>query len=407
MNKAQTGIQAGQWTMADLLLGAVSAALIPILLVRTIDLVPSYTSVSLAGVVVLYVFCFHRLRHLVALASLTLFYTVVVHALMASASLWFLPVPMSGVAAVSLIAFHWAVARGAKRGEIGRMGILVVAVLAFLVLRPLALHVLMRPVNVLQRTYDGILLNWDHSLGIDAGFLLGRVVFGHRWLTLTCLGFYYALPCCLFVCLTNHLRSPWRFLAKIALAPVLAFGCYLLLPAAGPIYAFPNFPWALPALAKQFVYVPADSARNCVPSMHFAWAILLFTNSRGWQRAIAAVFLFFTFLSTLGLGEHYLFDLILALPLCSLTEAILQRRYQRCAISAALILAPIMAARMFLTPPDLLAGWAWAILTVSVPVALYFDGLVFVGQVREAPAAAGAGHFELRQPEPEPQASEW
>ena len=60
-----------------------------------------------------------------------------------------------------------------------------------------------------------------------------------------------------------------------------------------------------------------DVPRNCMPSLHTAWALLLWWHSR-WLRPelrIAAGFwLGFTILATLGFGAHYAFDVIVAFP---------------------------------------------------------------------------------------------
>ncbi len=62
-----------------------------------------------------------------------------------------------------------------------------------------------------------------------------------------------------------------------------------------------------------------------MPSLHMAWALLVWWYSRGlswWERSIALLFLVFTLLATLGTGEHYLIDLIVAFPFALLIESI-------------------------------------------------------------------------------------
>ena len=64
--------------------------------------------------------------------------------------------------------------------------------------------------------------------------------------------------------------------------------------------------------------------RNAVPSLHVTWAALALLACRG-RSALAcglmAVFLAFTILATLGLGEHYLIDLIVAAPFLLVVRA--------------------------------------------------------------------------------------
>jgi hypothetical protein len=56
-----------------------------------------------------------------------------------------------------------------------------------------------------------------------------------------------------------------------------------------------------------------------------AWVLLVWWYSRGlsrWERAIAFAFLVFTALATLGTGEHYFVDLVVAFPFAVLMKAL-------------------------------------------------------------------------------------
>jgi hypothetical protein len=56
-----------------------------------------------------------------------------------------------------------------------------------------------------------------------------------------------------------------------------------------------------------------------------AWVLLVWWYARGlswWERAIAFAFLFFTVLATMGTGEHYFVDLIVAFPFALGMEAL-------------------------------------------------------------------------------------
>ncbi len=62
-----------------------------------------------------------------------------------------------------------------------------------------------------------------------------------------------------------------------------------------------------------------------MPSLHMAWAVLLWWYARGlswWTRVIALAFVVFTILSTLGLGEHYFVDLVVAFPFALMIRAL-------------------------------------------------------------------------------------
>src|SRR5438552_15151669 len=65
-------------------------------------------------------------------------------------------------------------------------------------------------------------------------------------------------------------------------------------------------------------------APNAMPSLHMAWVLLVWWYSRGlswWERGVAFAFLVFTVLATLGTGEHFLVDLVVAFPFAVLVEA--------------------------------------------------------------------------------------
>ena len=117
--------------------------------------------------------------------------------------------------------------------------------------------------------------------------------------------------------------QPFSIIAFQAASALLsALLLYHLYPVAGPAYAFgAAFPAALPAGPELDAIrsLVTRGARNGVPSMHFAWALALWLSSRAlgvpWVRALFAAWLGLTVLSTLALGEHYLVDLVVAVPL--------------------------------------------------------------------------------------------
>ena len=173
------------------------------------------------------------------------------------------------------------------------------------------------------RTWDSFLLAFDGALGFQPSFLLGRFVLeNHRawdWTTVI----YYALPfsgAMLYGAHRARPRQPVAILGLLLSFVILGFAQYGVCPAVGPAHAFRAlYPWRSPALreiALQSMAVGRDP-RNCMPSLHFGAALLVWWNSRiwpSWGRALAGLFLLVTGFSTLALGEHYLIDLVVVFP---------------------------------------------------------------------------------------------
>ena len=61
-----------------------------------------------------------------------------------------------------------------------------------------------------------------------------------------------------------------------------------------------------------------------MPSLHFAWAVLLYRSTAGVRSSIrrtAFAFVIMTFVATIGSGEHFVFDLIADAPFIVALEA--------------------------------------------------------------------------------------
>jgi hypothetical protein len=60
--------------------------------------------------------------------------------------------------------------------------------------------------------------------------------------------------------------------------------------------------------------------------MHFGWALLAAWNVRGRRLKVAAwIFTGLTAFATIGIGEHYFIDLIVAVPFCWAVQWIAER----------------------------------------------------------------------------------
>ncbi len=184
------------------------------------------------------------------------------------------------------------------------------------------------------KTFDLYLYSFDSSLRVPISFLVGQAFW--RWPSLwwTCFIFYTALPLPLALVYAAHLRHARRNALAVMIAFLvtgpLGVMFYNMLPACGPIHLFGGaFPWhpLVAADARRLRVVPIllKGARNAIPSLHMTWVLLVWWNSRGlprWVRAIALAFVWFTVLATLGTGEHYLVDLVVAFPFSLMVQAL-------------------------------------------------------------------------------------
>lgn len=113
---------------------------------------------------------------------------------------------------------------------------------------------------------------------------------------------------------------------------------YILFPVVGPMFAFGSdgqgfqvgnyWPTLVPFDATPSeIGFDADTPRNCMPSLHTAWALSLFIHSRRgpwWLRLGGTAWLVCTLAATLGFGYHYGVDLVAGVVLCLTLEAILR-----------------------------------------------------------------------------------
>jgi len=178
--------------------------------------------------------------------------------------------------------------------------------------------------KIFAPTMDWYLYRADQYLGMD-GLSLARWVFSMPGMKPLLLAAYEALPVA-FAIVWSAERS--RVMVRAVLLAALAgYYCYRIAPATGPVYAFPGFPWVAPHGSGQ-VLVDVSMPRNCLPSLHFAWALLLLWNCRGrWLALFASVYLLLTALATVGLGEHYFVDLLAAVPFCAAVQALASSKY--------------------------------------------------------------------------------
>jgi PAP2 superfamily len=187
------------------------------------------------------------------------------------------------------------------------------------------------------KTYDLYLYVADGAFGFQPSFVFARAMARLPGLAFACLLAYLSLP--FVMALVYALRLPrnaqqpsWDIISLFMLAGLGGWVLYNVVSATGPIYAFRAiFPWqalpyhSLPKLLLERISVSGDAPRNAAPSLHMAWALLLFWSTQGLSRSLRiflGIYLGLTVLATLGTGEHYLVDLLAAIPFALMVLAI-------------------------------------------------------------------------------------
>lgn len=197
---------------------------------------------------------------------------------------------------------------------------------------------------IFPKTMDVYAYCFDASLGFQPSFVVGKWFQDYALVGMLGRGFYYALPAAMALAYAAYLRvkknTPLFLLEVFMAAGLLGYFLYLAFPAAGPVYLVgPHFPGSpIPfstlrslvsrGMEPRMVLMSQEVCRNAMPSLHMAWALLMAFNCRPfprWVRALAYFFVFTTFLGTLGTGEHYLIDLVVAFPFSVAVQALCTR----------------------------------------------------------------------------------
>ena len=249
-------------------------------------------------------------------------------------------------------------------------------------------------------TWDPIVLGLDAGFG-QPSFVVGRVAAGHPAL-LTLLGLVYLfLPVMIAAMLVLEQRQtretrrtretrPERepgLLRAILLAAIVGYALYQVYPVVGPGPLFgARFPYGIAGLAgppQRLVDVTTiEDPRNCMPSLHVAWALLVYWHARALgrrARAAGAIWLVSTIFATLAMGQHYFVDLVVAVPFAALIDALAgttprKTSARRQLIATAGVLLAIWYAILLLAPPGA-SGGLWlrllALATVAASWALH------------------------------------
>jgi hypothetical protein len=194
------------------------------------------------------------------------------------------------------------------------------------------------------KTYDLYAYTFDGALGFQPSFILGRVLNRYPGLfplvKVSYEGIVLAMAALYAAFMRRRERPIWELIELLFAPAMIGYLFFSIFPVCGPRYAFPlDFPKTdlpyglLHRLALQSIAVLRAFPRNGVPSLHMTWALLIWLNTRGlqrWARAAAVSLVVATFFDTLATGEHYLFDLVVALPFTLCMQACLVRTVGWC-----------------------------------------------------------------------------
>jgi hypothetical protein len=237
------------------------------------------------------------------------------------------------------------------------------------------------------KVLDLYLFSFDSSLRVQIAFLMGQAYALWPWFKVAGMVFYIGLPMVIGLVYAGQLlrdraRAVSAMLAFLITGPVGVI-FYNLFPAVGPIHIFlGQFPWK-PIPTEQVTRLLVEpiavaGLRNCMPSLHMGWVLLAWSYSRGlsiWERGIAMAFLVFTIFATMGIGEHYSIDLVVAFPFAVFLQGVcaLGLRWNDRARVAAVVYGLLLtlgwigalrfALRVFWISPVI--PWACSILTVA------------------------------------------
>lgn len=239
-------------------------------------------------------------------------------------------------------------------------------------------------------TLDLYLYRFDATLGFETSATLGMVLRALPPLEMAAAFAYHLLPYTISAVFAfqvgRRLDTPASIVLVQWLGGLTAWALYHVFPATGPLYVFGDlFPYFLPADVPVAPVNVLPAPRNAMPSMHYGWALALWlsavwTRHRG-LRATTAVLLGLTVLATLGLGEHYLIDLVVATPCVVALQAACTRtlawddpsRRRAFVWGAALTLAWLALLRfgldIFIAVPGL--SWVAVLATMAASVAVY------------------------------------
>ncbi|ARZ65947.1 membrane protein [Streptomyces albireticuli] len=267
----------------------------------------------------------------------------------------------------------------------------------------------------------------DHALG-DPSWLAGRIVEATGTVGEHVLDYVYiqlavaAVAVALYQLrnVATERRFPGHHLVRTFLViGLLGPGIYMIFPVVGPIFAYgaDGGHWAVanlwpdtpPPLGTPH-QMPFDefTPRNCMPSLHTAWATAIFIHSRKGPRVLrwaGAFWLIATLGATLGFGYHYGTDIIAGVVFTLTIEAALRafdRGWDRSGIQlvtyGTVVFAAFLVSYRYLPMEMAEYPWVFGPLLVLAMISVIYGYIRTIRLWEQEPGAAA-----VRQPKPQPE----
>ena len=259
------------------------------------------------------------------------------------------------------------------------------------------------------RTLDLYAFSFDASLGLQPSFVIGRIFQAHPAIAVVCRFVYLYLPAVIgltqFAYSKSEEQSNGRYfvMKSVCAMAVVGWILYRVFPAAGPVYLwpmdFPREPLTISQMSRlvvEPVTLSPTFQRNAMPSLHLSWALLVCYSLHplgGLRRWMGYAFLTITFLATLGMGEHYLVDLVVAFPFTAAMLGIVSTAALKVWRTRAVIYGALLtAAWLFLLRFELRFFWIsralpWSMMIVTIAASVYLGRQLIVA--RSVPSGAG------------------
>ncbi len=267
----------------------------------------------------------------------------------------------------------------------------------------------------------------DHALG-NPSWLAGRIVEATGTVGEHVLDYVYIQLAVAAVLVTLYQlrnvaaerRFPSHHLVRTFLMiGLLGPGIYMIFPVVGPIFAYgadgghwavadlwPNTP--TPISTPHWMPFDETTPRNCMPSLHTAWATAIFIHSRKGPRILrfgGAFWLIATLGATLGFGYHYGTDIIAGVVFTLTIEAALrsqERGWDRAGIQlvayGATVFAAFLVSYRYLPMEMAENPWVFGPLLMLMMISVIYGYVRTTRLWEREPKAAPA-----RQPEPQPE----